>query len=105
MKEDYLGVLIVWLYLFAILSIFLSPAVLYRNLARKHNKQGWVYFAIGIGVGSIGLELGKLAANALKPLVEQKENVSYLSIVIFLIAYSIIAIGFLLLKRSIVRKY
>lgn len=50
-NPDYYGVFIQWAFFFGLIGTWLVPAILFSDLARKHNKKGWVYFLLGLGVG------------------------------------------------------
>ena len=76
-----------WLFALGVVTVFLIPAFLLRNFANRNNKEGWVYFLVGLFIGFLGFELGKLVAHVLKPMIE-RESERYLGIFMFVVAYS-----------------
>jgi len=84
---NWIEVTIQWIFFFALLSIFLYPAFTFKNLAKLHNRKGWVYFIVGLAVGIVGFNLGHVVVFPLRYYVVPKEYVTYLSLVLFLSAY------------------
>jgi len=85
-NENESSVFIQWLFAFGMATVFVIPAFLLRNFARRNNREGWVYFLVGLFIGFVGLELGKFAVLTLKPML-QRESERYLGIVLFVVAY------------------
>jgi hypothetical protein len=67
-EDDYLGALLQWVVFFGFVSILILPALLYKKVAKKFNKKGWLYFIIGLVVGFIGLSVVQLYARVVKQL-------------------------------------
>ena len=65
-EEDWMGVLIQWLFLFALLALIYFVGWLFGRLARKHEKQGWLYTIIGIALFLTGSYLGAEIDNLIK---------------------------------------
>ena len=84
---NWIEILMQWVFLFALLTTFLFPAFKFRNLAREHNKKGWLYFIVGLVVGVFGFNLGQLVVFPLKIYVVPQKYVVYLVAVLFLSAY------------------
>lgn len=61
-EPDYWGVLVQWVVFFGFFAILILPAFLYKKLARRFNKKGWLYFIWGLAVGVIGLNVVHLYA-------------------------------------------
>lgn len=65
--SDYeIQILIQLLMLFAVLSMIVVPAIIFRDVALRSNKRGWLYFLIGLGVGLLAFAFGSLTARLLK---------------------------------------
>lgn len=94
------SVLMQWLFAIGVATVFVIPAFLLRNFARRNNREGWVYFLVGLFIGFLGLELGKLAVHVLKPII-QKESVPYLGIVMFVVAYLFTYLALRLVRNRI----
>ena len=89
-----------WLFAFGVATVFVIPAFLLRNFATRNNREGWVYFLVGFFIGFLGLELGKLVAHILKPMI-QRESERYLGIVMFVVAYSFTYLALRLVRNRI----
>jgi Na+/proline symporter len=100
-NEQYLAVLLQWLIFFGLLSVWILPAFLFRNFAKRNNRKGWVYFIIGLAVGFVGLSLGSLMLRVLTPFLPPTETSPYFILVIFLIGYSFNFLAFQILKSRI----
>jgi len=61
-EPDYWNMLLQWVVFFGFMVILVLPALLYKKLARKFNKKGWLYFILGLIVGLIGLTVVHLYA-------------------------------------------
>lgn len=97
-SAHWLDILIQWIFFFALVTVFLFPALRFRNLARTYNKKGWVYFILGLTVGGVGLNLGKPVAFSLQKVVPQ-DHYAYLSLIIFFCAYLAYWFSYRFLKR------
>jgi FtsH-binding integral membrane protein len=56
--ESYWAILLQWLFLFAILSLFYFAGLLFGRLAKKHNKKKWAYMLLGILLLFFGVAMG-----------------------------------------------
>jgi hypothetical protein len=101
MEIDYVGVLIQWLIFFGFLSIFLFPALMFRNIANRNGAKGWLYFIFGMGVGMLALQAGRLMIYILGSFIELHEGQPYLLIVMFITAYIIVGVGVIMLKKGL----
>ena len=90
MDNIYLQVLIQWLFFFALVSIVLLPAFLFRKIATRNNKKGWQYFLIGLAIGGLALEIGRLAVFLVLQSGIPEEYKPYLALVMFVIGYAIV---------------
>lgn len=51
-----------WLIFLVAVATVLVPAFVFRNIARKRNKKGWLYFLAGMGVGFACFPLSRFIA-------------------------------------------
>jgi hypothetical protein len=94
-----IGMLIQWLSFFGIASIFLLPAFLLWNIAKRNNERGWVYFLLGMALGVLALQAGRLMIYVCVTFVKSQKDQPYLFIVMFITAYVIIGLGVVIVKR------
>lgn len=59
METTNLAVLTQWLIFFVAIATVFVPAFLFRKIALKRNKKGWLYFLAGMGVGFLCLPLSR----------------------------------------------
>jgi hypothetical protein len=103
LEDDYLGVLIQWLFFFGIFTVWLLPAFLFRSLSRRYNKKGWLYFIIGLGVGIASFYLAVLLMLGVKTLFSSEVIHNYLSVVLFIVAFSFVWLAFRFLKNTLLK--
>lgn len=100
---DWIDILKQWVFFFAIMAAFFFPAFKFRNLARAHNKKGWVYFIVGLIAGIFGFNSGQLVVFPLRYYVVPQEYAVYLVSVLFLSAYLFYKFSYKFLKSYFVR--
>lgn len=105
MEPDYIGVLIQWLMLFALMSIMVVPAIIFRRIALRLNKKGWVYFLVGAGVGLISLQVARLLASQLveHKILEAKESYMATFILFFIVPGIMVTTAIVAFKRGMAR--
>jgi len=99
----WVSLLLQWVFLFAILTMLFFPAFRFRKLARAHNKKGWVYFVVGLGVGIVALQLGNLVLFCLRYLKPSEGQLRYLWILMFVPWYIFYRFSLAYLKKHFVR--
>lgn len=52
-EPNYFDVFIQWVIFFGLIGACTLPAILFADLARQHNKKGWIYLIIGLCVGIV----------------------------------------------------
>lgn len=103
-SPDYFMLLLQWLFLFALIAMFLVPAYLFRNLARKYNKKGWVYFIYGLVVGVVAFNIFQLVGLVIKQFYTF-ENGSYTAVgVMYLAAVLLIWGAYKVLQTILIRE-
>jgi hypothetical protein len=100
---DWIEILKQWAFFFALMTAFFFPAFKFRNLAREHNKTGWVYFIVGLAVGIFGFNLGHLVLFPLRYWLVPQEYVVYLISLLFLSAYFFYKLSYKFLKSYFTR--
>lgn len=75
---SWMSVMLQWAFFFAIVGSLLLPAFRLSNLAKRHNKKGWIFFIIGLLVGIVGFNLGQLVVFPLRAYIVPEEYTSYL---------------------------
>jgi hypothetical protein len=106
--EDYLGVLIQWAFLFGIIAVWLVPAFLFKDLAKRYNKSAWLFFFVGLAVGFVCFQISalviKVASDLLQAETTSKDSGSFiLSSMIFVIALLLIWGSVVVLKQILRR--
>ena len=99
MEVDYSAVAVQWLFFFGLLTMWLLPGFLFKKLALKYNRIGWVYFLIGIVVGINLSQLSIRIVHGLWSAVFSQEEGVY-----FLPLYFLIALVFIWLAYKILEK-
>lgn len=82
MEPNYIEVFKQWLFFFGLMTTLLMPAIRFRKIALKHNKNGWWYCLIGFGVSGILLMLLRLIGFALTQSLPLKPYHDYISFVV-----------------------
>lgn len=105
MEPDYIEVLIQWLMLFALMSIMVVPAIIFRRIALRLNKKGWVYFLVGAGVGLVSLQVARLLTSQLLEykIVDAKENYLAALILFFILPGIMVTTAIVVFKKSMAR--
>ena len=63
METSSLAIITQWLIFFVAIATVLVPAFLFRKIALKRNKKGWLYFFAGMGVGILCVPLSRFLAS------------------------------------------
>jgi hypothetical protein len=88
MQNIYVQALMQWLFFFAILSIILVPAFLFRKIAIRNNKKGWMAFVLGLAIGGVALQIGRLPLYFLSK-TDPGEYRGYVVILMLVIGFAI----------------
>ena len=99
-EPDWQAVLIQWLLLFAIIAMCLIPAFLFRKLAKKYNRKGWLYFIVGLAVPLTSLYLTGLILRSVRTYVGIGPGNPYLLVIFFAMIFLAVFCVFTLLKNS-----
>ena len=70
LTEDYLGILTQWVFFFGIIGIWLTPAFLFKDVAKRHNKSVWLFFIIGLAVGFVCFQISVFVMYVTKDLFQ-----------------------------------
>lgn len=62
METSSLAIFTQWLIFVATIAAVIVPAFVFRNIALKVNKKGWLYFVAGMGTGLLCLPLSRFVA-------------------------------------------
>jgi hypothetical protein len=104
---QYIQVLTQWLMLFALVGIIFIPAMIFRKIAFTNNKNGWLFFFGGMGVGSISLIIARSIFYWLIQfdIVAKTEN-AVVAMMFFIVFPAMIAtIGVILFKRAMLSNH
>jgi hypothetical protein len=99
--NSYYAVAVQLILFFGLVVLILLPGLFLRQIAKKKNKSGWLYFAAGIGVSVFGIALARLAMEALRLLNESPPNVLYLGVIYFVLAILFICTGYAVLRQRL----
>ena len=101
MEPDYLDILIQWLFFFALISIFLLPAFLFRKAARLTGRSGWQSFLVGLAIGMAITQLARLPLTPFTKLEDQKLLQQYLPLVYLALSYLLVYLSVVVFKRIV----
>ena len=100
MEPNYTQILIQWLFFFALMSVIFLPAFLFRKIAIRHHKKGWLFFLFGLAVGVLALNIGRLALYPFTRISIADEYKPYITVVLFIVGYAVIFVAVTLLKEK-----
>ena len=104
MQPTYSQVLIQWLVFSGLMSVIFLPAFLFRKIAVKHNKKGWLFLLFGLAVGVFALNVGRLALYPLTELSIADRYQPYLLAVPFIVGYAVVFFAIKFLKEKLGQK-
>lgn len=99
--NSFYSVTVQWMFFFGLVLLILLPGLFLRQVAKKKNKSGWLYFAVGICLSFFGMSLARLAVEGLKRLHESQENAAYLGVAYFAFSILFIYTGYAVLRQRI----
>lgn len=70
--NNFLSYLGTWVLFFVLVSYFMLPALLFQKIARRHNKNGWVFLLAGLVVGFLVVQIGTVFRVLSTPFLVQK---------------------------------
>jgi hypothetical protein len=100
MEPTLTNVLITWFFFFALIGMFIIPAMVLRRAALNVNKPGWQYFLIGLAVGFGGYSAGLMFVKLWNAVVEGGENKMYMGYALFVVSYAVLIAGVTIIKRK-----
>lgn len=95
---DYGSAAIQLIFFFGLMSIIVLPAFLFRNLADKYNKSRWGYFAVGLLVGIVILNLSRLIMLGFTYIIPTGVLGDYVSIILYISGFLLVWLSVRLLK-------
>src|SRR5688572_11674178 len=104
MDPLYIEVLKQWLFFFGLMTMLLMPAIRFRKIALKHNKNGWWYCLIGFGVSGILLLVLRLIGFALTHSMPLKPYRDYIAFVVLAFCLGGAFLAVELLKQNMKNK-
>lgn len=102
-SPSYYAVALQWMFFFGLVFMILLPALFLRQVAKRKNKSGWLYFVAGIFLAFFGMVLARVVIEAWKLLNASEQNAAYLGIVYFALSILFIYTGFIVLRQRIIR--
>lgn len=93
MKPDYVAVLYQWLFLFALLGIFLFPAFRLKRIAKASGRKGWLYFLLGLGVGFLAMVVNRILGGFLRQVPLGESLSEYLWIPFLTVGYGLVFVA------------
>lgn len=99
--NPYYAVAIQWMFFFGLVLLILLPGLFLRQVAKRMNKSGWLYFGAGIGLSFAGMLLARMAVETLKRLTESPQNAAYLGVVYFVLSILFIGARYAVLRQRI----
>jgi hypothetical protein len=99
MDPIYIEVLKQWMFFFGLMTMLLMPAIMFRKIATRHNKNGWWYCLIGLGVSGILLIALRTTGFVVTRLNPPKHYNDYISFGVLAIYLSGAFVAIALLKR------
>ena len=73
-EVDYVNILMQWVFLLGIVTMWLLPALLFYLLAKKHSRKRWLYFFIGLALSIVTMNLLRLIILVIKPYLPSEIN-------------------------------
>lgn len=99
--EGWAGIVLQWLLLFGLLSIPIIPGWLLGRLAKRNNRNRWVFFIIGIVIFVTGFVVGVRIDFFLLQFVERQEGGSLVfGLLRFIVAMLFSVASYFILKRN-----
>lgn len=104
-EEDWIGVILQWLFLFGLLSIPFFSGWLFGRLAKKNQRERWIFWIVGTAIFVGGFLLGVIMEQFIIVYFKPEESVRFVSgLLRFVIPILLTATLYLILKRSWTKK-
>ena len=100
---DWMGMLLTWVFFFGLVTVIIFPAMKFRNLAKLHGEKGSLFFIAGLGVGLLGLTLGRIFMSWISTWMVPGHYSYLLASVFFIPPIIIYLIFYWLLKKNIAK--
>jgi hypothetical protein len=98
---DWIAILINLVFFFGIVIVTILPAIKFRSLAKRNREKGWLFFVVGLGVGLLGLALGRVFISWVNPSEFRGFYSSFSAGLFFVPPIVIYLIFYRLLKKNI----
>jgi hypothetical protein len=102
---SYAQILIQYLFLMGLIGIVILPALVFRKIALRYGKKGWVYFLMGFAVGFVAMPISTWVLSFFEalPIAETYRDYLWIPLLMLCVAIDVVAITFLRLTMR--RKY
>ena len=86
-----------------LVATWLIPAFLFKNVAKRYNKKGWIYFIIGLGVGMLTMSITAAVMQGVRDFIGAERALPYLIGLFFILPFLFIYMSLRFLKFSFTR--
>lgn len=86
-----------------LVSVMIFPAMKFHDLAKRHGQKGWPFFIAGLGVGLLGLTLGRIFMSWVSTWVVPGYHSYFLASFLFVPPVIVYLLFYRIVKKNIVR--